>query len=634
MLVSVQNPRSDPRIEKLNIKIQMYNEISEDLPYEKKLTQKALLLEEINYMANFFKNKIKDSKMSAHTVFGLYGLYEFPGISREIASLSGIDTAAYNSEIQLIQLSKAREKIEDVFEAIQRRGPYTKDDTFNEVFNAFETLSLQKLDADGSQAQQEAYYYNLIKFKEFLLNKLAFETPEPSSNTEHFQKMLASVNYELQACILSIPHLKREYTEQLYSEETLMTLSSKIESFTLVQLRQANALLRSNPPTEENISELRQLLFADSPHIQLTRLGGANNANWKISDELTGREYLLRAADPVPNQAALRQLSLGPMQQFFAKDYLSTIPELAENPCSISISEFIPDGDLYTQRSNMGEAPDPNELTRQAINTISQLTQIGQHLLASNCAHTDIKLTNFLIRDGQVKISDTKGILKCNENKRFRTLEVTTKIYAPPEARPQEGYSGEAFMSYQIGLALYDYLVQPPSTSPAWSEKHPLDYSHPYFSTPQGETMQGLISSMTDPNPENRLSLSEAQETLGLIQDFIMEQAPAPVDLDLPELPVVPDALPYDFLPGLPFEAEHDATQIFQRFEEFSRVERVIEADDPSDAPVETENVTAEISQPISGTNEEEPAAVKDADEEENEEEENEKNSSNSLRMR
>ncbi|CDZ76408.1 hypothetical protein BN59_00677 [Legionella massiliensis] len=113
-------------------------------------------------------------------------------------------------------------------------------------------------------------------------------------------------------------------------------------------------------------------------------------------------------------------------------------------------------------------------------------------------------------------------------------------------------------MSYQFGLALYEYLVQPQLIYPPseehwsqpqwiraqWSQKNPLDFSHAYFSPPQGEAMKTVIAQMTALEPANRMSMLEAQESLTHISRLAREHHyPATPVVQAPTVsPVVPPA--------------------------------------------------------------------------------------------
>ncbi|CDZ76398.1 Protein kinase domain protein [Legionella massiliensis] len=595
MLHLVANELNDPRIAKLNDKIKNYNEISEDLPYAELIVQKAMLLEEINFMINALKVTFnmgcQESSSSADTL-ALDGLVQYSGITDEIAYYSQAFTTDYNSEVQLIQLSKSRENLTEVLQATRTTGG-----EFREIADALARVCIQKPKADSTAAQQENYYYDLRKFKNFLLQKLAFELTDPDC-IRYCKRALRSVNNELNVCMQRIPHLQEEYIEQLIGDENQATWSSAIESLTRDQLKEIYTVMRKKPPSEEDIPKLKQLLFPGLPHLQLSRLGGSNNSNWKILDEHNGREYMLRCAKPMgaPNADILHKLSLGPAQQLFAKTYISTLPEnietmftLDENISypvslgnhSISISEYIPEGDLQAQRNRLGDVPEPNELTIQATDIFSQLTQFGQHLLANNCAHTDIKLTNFLAKEGKIVVSDTKGIVTCNENNELRQIGAATKIYLPPEHIGTQSRSpvssAEAFMSYQFGLALYDYLVRPQLlfipppedwgeyqwVKAQWSQKNPLDFSHPYFNTPQGEAMKTVISQMTALEPANRMSLLEAQTSLSHINRLAREHHyPA---TPVAQAPTVPSAVPSAPHPSEPPKVQPGITTDMRR---------------------------------------------------------------------
>ena len=66
-------------------------------------------------------------------------------------------------------------------------------------------------------------------------------------------------------------------------------------------------------------------------------------------------------------------------------------------------------------------------------------------------------------------------------------------------------------MTYQLGLALYDYLVLPElssdRTATPWCMTNPLDFTNPVFQSVDGKNIKVLITKMTDPDPGKRPSL-------------------------------------------------------------------------------------------------------------------------------
>ncbi len=85
----------------------------------------------------------------------------------------------------------------------------------------------------------------------------------------------------------------------------------------------------------------------------------------------------------------------------------------------------------------------------------------------------------------------------------------------------------EKLMSYQIGLALYDYLVLPEMPKDEhekpWCEKT-LDFEHPIFRTMLGPRVQALIEATTKPDPTERLGLLEAMKEVADIQVLLKSQ--------------------------------------------------------------------------------------------------------------
>ena len=114
---------------------------------------------------------------------------------------------------------------------------------------------------------------------------------------------------------------------------------------------------------------------------------------------------------------------------------------------------------------------------------------------------------------------------------------VTTVPYSPPEFRQRDNkvkLNAAAFMTYQLGVALYEYLVLPkvidsPAVTP-WYYQSPLDFTNPIFASEAGEKIQTLIKQMTDPDPGKRPSLSLVKRELNHVLPRVEQVSPVLVD--------------------------------------------------------------------------------------------------------
>ena len=165
---------------------------------------------------------------------------------------------------------------------------------------------------------------------------------------------------------------------------------------------------------------------------------------------------------------------------------------------------------------------------------LEQLASICEELSNQNIAHPDIKLTNFLTdSDGNIIIADKKLFISIDVKGNIHSGEISTsKILAPPEYRngsKDKEINASAFMTYQLGLALYDYLVLPElssdRTATPWCMTNPLDFTNPVFQSVDGKNIKVLITKMTDPDPGKRPSLSEVK---GELKHLLNPSEPAP----------------------------------------------------------------------------------------------------------
>lgn len=290
------------------------------------------------------------------------------------------------------------------------------------------------------------------------------------------------------------------------------------------------ALRSQEPITPE--SPARALItqrFHGLEQFEISRLGGSNNFNWKLSNEEKAEQLVIRLEESMADWTFLNALSQTPVNEYLSNDFVTIYPT-ADIPYTMIVSEFAEGGDLYNARKKNLSQADFNTLTLEATDKIGQITSFCQEMQRAGGMHSDIKLTNFLLRrDGRVIVADKKGLLKTTDKKLISNdIPITTKVYAPPEylveGLPKTPIDPEEFMTYQIGLALYDYLIMPEiSETPSvklWSEHHPLDFDKPYFKSEHGMKMRDLISKMTYPTPP-RAKLTEVQQELQTLSRLV-----------------------------------------------------------------------------------------------------------------
>ncbi|KTC93245.1 protein kinase domain-containing protein [Legionella cincinnatiensis] len=538
MLDRINNRKNDLRIDRLNSLIDEYNEL-----YTKILQNKAKplekirvynVLEEINYAGNLLKKLHTDALSVTVTspadVELLGPMANWRGIAKELGQHLPPPSIGLAAEMKLLNLTGANEPIAsvDAWVVSSRTKSRFKKNVKESVEGISILAQLDEIHRAKNSLPPSDYFYKLQEFKSTLLIKLAFQLNE-RKDINNFRTLVSQINQEISKIIHHTPDLRMRYMAHLkFSNQKLVSelATASIEDMDWLKnnLRSITAI-NPGPPTKADIVEK----FPGVAEFEITRLGGANNVNWRIRNEESGEQFVLTIGEVPKQQVFLDNLSNFPLNEYFSHDYLVNQPSSVEAFNSVVISNFAGGGDLYGERERKLAQEGSDVITLSACNRIGQLTTFCRDLLQHNGSHVDIKLTNFLLDDnGRLIVADKKGITPLFENRTLNKSQRelwTTPCYAPPEyLLKNTNIDAEAFNSYQLGLALYDYLILPPiDEDPAkfWAMQNPLNFDNPYFQTQTGQEMRKLINSMTDPDPTNRPKLDEVLQRLYDIENKI-----------------------------------------------------------------------------------------------------------------
>ena len=266
---------------------------------------------------------------------------------------------------------------------------------------------------------------------------------------------------------------------------------------------------------------------------QIHYLGGNNNKNWLAANPETGERYVLRlekAEELTTNYVLLEQAKTHPrLKSHIAQDsfYYPTNTVVIQNtdlPFNLAVSEFCSRGDILNFRQQLNNLPENENNLSRITDTVLDLTeQVANLALDFNQArlpYMDIKAENFLIRDdGTVITADLKSIAPIENPNQVKVNNVTTTgSLAPPEMLQVGGGSTintENFATFQVGLMMYDLMLG--QLGKLWIDNYwdtkTLDFSAPVFATEKGRTVEALIRAATDPDPNQRPSLSQLIDT-------------------------------------------------------------------------------------------------------------------------
>ena len=300
----------------------------------------------------------------------------------------------------------------------------------------------------------------------------------------------------------------------------LISILSHGSRFNLEELKEIYAPI-DNP-------EFNQFLSNNS--IQF--LGGNNSRNFKISPLDGSSPYILK----IENRMGMPRLPALYLQDKSLKKML--LPIMAHRQASIKIAEkvitqtilttqFCAGGDLICDSERHGE--DYQERMKSALHIYEQMLNCLIDISKDGCAFPDMKNTNWLVdTNGKLLLNDTKSLVFCEANGMIDYTNITRttsdSFIFSPNISPPEFYdklaqkipiSAEKMHAYIFGKNLYQYLTQRQTYDfKDEDEGEKLNFNYPIFETREGQVLKSLICGLVREDPNNRISLKEAQNKL------------------------------------------------------------------------------------------------------------------------
>lgn len=536
MLDLIDNPYQNASIAALNKHIEQYRKLLKQKKHTHKAIQDLLFqLYLINHLHESIKRKFIDNSYTEERLHYLT-IVDFTGIYNELAALGYPPCQGLVAERLLSHTLQQ----EYTLPTIQEWRSITKSSFFTSPSKSTHNISkalkvvdkrVSLLSSPPTTKQAQQYLLALEHLKEQLIHELTQDVN--ATETMRFQKLLYGVNNEITKLLpnlaLHISQKEQAISDMAHSNfywELIKLPLEKQEKLALF-LKSPNAI-NPGPPTRDEINQLLPVL----KNFDFKKLGGANNANWKISNSETGENLVFQVGTPSDNQEIQQRLTFSEANEYLAINYYSTLPT-SNSPYSITITQFCSGGDLKHERQVHFVESMHDEILQSSGARLSAVTDLCHKMLQQNVMHPDIKLTNFLIdKDNRVTVTDKKTLANVNADGTVNSQDIITTSYIePPEfnAKPRaKQLNAESFMTYQLGLAFYDYLVLPKIPkdpyAKAWTEIRPLAFDAPIFQTEQGQKYQSLISKMIDDNPENRPSLKAISQELTMIHPELVHQ--------------------------------------------------------------------------------------------------------------
>jgi hypothetical protein len=526
MLQRIDNAYDNEMLDRFNKKIDQYNALAKR-PTIHRLDCLALL-QEINYMHMHLKRTVIDT-LNRHEYDSIG---QFLGVGSELQRLFGFENVNEMPADELLSEALAsnaglptRKEWEDTTTVYSQPLRSVLDDlqALNEL--------LEKLSSPPSHSQAQAYYYALASFKEKLLHQLAFQLDDTSQATDigFLRTLLGMVHHEIAEA--QKPLIKLQSIEEYVQDAVAASINQELSQCSSEKMDKIIAIL-NKPASLLSAEEAKKEICKILPRFekyQFERLGegNGNNKNWKIvkpSDPSSG--LVFQVGSPSYNQFLLHRMTRSALSKYLVRPFFSSAIS-NEQSYSLSVIRLYSEGDLTARRASFPqETTSAQILQLSAMNTLGQLTTMCRAFAKANIIYPDIKLSNFLTdKKGEIVISDTKSFEEMDNQGLVgkKVLQITYE-YAPPEYHDNnlKQLDGKAFMTYQLGLALYEYLTAKPFEAP-------LDFAkYPIFATEHGPRIQALIVEMTNPNPAMRPGLELVQKNVHEIVHRLSSNNPSP----------------------------------------------------------------------------------------------------------
>lgn len=521
MLNNVNNDYAHPLVERLNSMIDEYNTVKTTFyPLDEREVYCLNLLNEISYLVEYGRMYCTDfcylgSEKSYQAEFMLFDF----GFTQELKAYLP-DQLACSYQNASILLNQQLES---------KRGLFEKDVFLTQIaamseyeFIEIELFKLQGLNhtlwGEPSVSEVENYYYQVEALRSNLFHSLSMGELDHNDSVA-VRQLISYLNKEINAYKIMLP--TQQSRENANTTFLASTLSQELSVLSHDDSYQLNSLLFSQKTSSIELT-IKQQMNALVPALAgytFSQLGGDNNMNWKITHHEEGLEYVLQVGEPNDNQLLLDSIKSTPLSTLFSPIFFSTPFE----GINIRVTELATKGDIYTERKNMSEEVSEHEILQKAAHRIGQITQVCQLMKLNNIMHKDIKLTNFLLDDNfNIVMADKKAFTPIGtEGRSLKSREAVTEYYKAPELDDDETtVNSEAYMVYQLGLALYEYIIQPEILE---DQTTPLvcDFSLVLFDTNEGEGFKALIEKMICEEPEERIQLMDVQTHLTKLSELL-----------------------------------------------------------------------------------------------------------------
>lgn len=195
----------------------------------------------------------------------------------------------------------------------------------------------------------------------------------------------------------------------------------------------------------------------------------------------------------------------------------------------VVLSQFANEGSLADiARNEKGKSP--GVIASDARHYFTLLTDFCEKLIEAKAYHPDIKLTNFLVNNKLIRVSDRKTLIT-NEITKPKDIS-TSPLYAPPEFLEcisrnltfnAKAYLSKInmpqFMAYQLGIALKEFLILSQLDELPDEFRDTDTNAVSYFTNAPKQiiNLSLLVQELTRTEPERRLTVKQFQSLLNYL---------------------------------------------------------------------------------------------------------------------
>jgi hypothetical protein len=255
-----------------------------------------------------------------------------------------------------------------------------------------------------------------------------------------------------------------------------------------------------------------------------------NNFNFKFEMGGWAKPFVFRVEDR-PELGLEQKLHSFPVAKYFIEDFAVFMMQFKgeESPVDykpVVLSQFANQGNLADVARRL-QNKKPVHIASQTNFYFTQLADFCLKLIAAKAYHPDIKLTNFLVNDNLIRVSDRKTIIE-NETPKAKDIR-SSPLYAPEAylkcISPQMTFNSNAykttldmnqFMAFQLGIALKEFLVLSQMNELPDDFRNPDRSAASYFTSPPRQiiNLSLLVQELTRDEPEKRMTIAQFQELL------------------------------------------------------------------------------------------------------------------------